>query len=174
MAAWGDPVDPGYIDFKEGFARYLNGDARTRWHVPRTEWYLYPVATWALEEIPVPATPSGAKWDWDKSAQRIQWVPPPPHQLPDLYRKVSAAHDKIDDRYAAAVWSPRDGSWRLARQLASPRPSEGPIGPGDSRLSKLPKAALERIARIDEAEQLDLITRDQAARLRLEVVEEYT
>ncbi|MFE6906644.1 hypothetical protein [Streptomyces erythrochromogenes] len=170
----GDPVDPSYIRFRDGLKGHLSGadmPGRMRWHPKDGKWYSYPLSGYTLSEIGVQATRPPSQFNIEHlGGLTFESVPKMPnsYELPQIYRDVAAAYERIKHRWPHAVWSARTGEWRGAASGATPSTPPGSTKPG------LPQAMHERIAGVDEAERLGYITRDDAARLKESIVGEYT
>ncbi|WP_433111235.1 hypothetical protein [Streptomyces lavendofoliae] len=90
-------------------------------------------------------------------------------ELPQIFEAVTSAYEGMKARWPHAVWSARTGEWRAAK-VGATNPAPTP----NSTSAGLPAQAVARIERVRAFERRGDITRDEAARLILTIIEEYT
>ncbi|MFG2133134.1 hypothetical protein ACGFNV_35890 [Streptomyces sp. NPDC048751] len=171
------PPDPAYERFTAGLEVHLRGldtPERWRWHPPTGKWYSYPISDWALEDVGLGPTKSPVEYRFQQLSSGVwEFVPqmPPSYNLPSLFAEVTQAYQKLKTRVTYPLWSARTGEWRNALQ----RPPGAGGGPVHRRTeATLPQPARDRIARVRDAERQGFISRDEAAKLIVDIVDEYT
>ncbi|MGI5485032.1 hypothetical protein [Streptomyces lavendofoliae] len=172
---FGAPTDPAYLRFSEGLTAHLAGSdtpERWRWHPLDGKWYSYPLSKYMLIDIGMPSTRPPTAFDLEylgglgwKSVPRV----PSSFEVPQIFRSVASAYEGMRTRWPHAVWSARTGEWRTAKVGATSQ-----VPPPPSTSAGLPAQAVERIERVRAFERTGDISRDEAARLILAIVEEYT
>jgi hypothetical protein len=174
---FGPPPDPAYVRFIDGLEDHLRGldsPERWRWHPPTSDWYRYPISDWILEDVGLAPTESYVECKFEQFTSGWERVPqmPSSFKLPSLFAEVAQAYQKLKTRTAYPVWSARTGEWRNAVKRTDG--VGGPVRIDEIDEGRLPKVARDRIARVRDAERQGLISRDEAAKLIVDIVDEYT
>jgi hypothetical protein len=143
------PTDPAYVAFLAGLhavAADPTGRANDRWHALQSNWFTYDPAKWGMEDVGAASTSPGmalghlgfgqTPWTvWDFA------VPGLFTELASAFARLAAWHPKGN-----FVWSPWDGSWRIALERSAPVP---PVPAKQyPPLATLPQIAQEKIAMI--------------------------
>jgi hypothetical protein len=154
------PTDPAYVTFLAGLkavAADPTGQASDHWHPLRGNWFSYDPAKWGMEDVQAPSTPPGMalvhfglgqpSWTvWDSA-------------VPALFTELTSAFARLAAWHPGGnfVWSPWDGSWRIAFERSAPVP---PVpAKHNPPIATLPQVAQEKIALIQQMGQRGSINR---------------
>lgn len=170
---FGDPVDPAYVEFKNGLVNAIADTAdrwRLRWSPKRGDWFRYDAAVWALDDLGLSDTPPGGALRQRHSWPKVEYEVGSTYELRSLWDRLAKATALYKARYPTLelVWSPWNaGDWRYAFKRASPSPPPPPAPPPPSGL---PKRAQDQIAQVNQWLAMGTITADQAKKMIEDII----
>jgi hypothetical protein len=140
---FGEPLDKGYVRFKEGWAKWIaNGGVfrspSLRWHPGKSDWFTYDTPRWEFID------------------RGISVLEPPTSAfgfgLAEIFKRVQAEAAKYP-QWPQLVWNPFNGVWREARDTGAPpqQPPQPPKIPGPAQDAATDRARREYEAAVNAA-----------------------
>ena len=175
---FGEPVDPRYLLFKDGWDKYVVGKINQftiRWSPWERggAWLYYERDKFLHVDTGIPDGPATPlKWAWDKRDDRMEYTLQVFYgELPKLFATIDSTYNKYKVRSPRIVWSPYNGSWREMRSISTKPPGPGK-GPGDT--GNGPVADLQvRLDALSELYRAGTITDDQYKHQVKALLDEY-